>query len=98
MNNARLQPSQVIHEKLTKAVNEAYGQEKIKIKKKAISPYDAKAINNNWNDLIKSTAVLGDLMNFTGCSVGDVDIYQLLQQYLTDDQKRKEINDIVNRR
>jgi len=90
--------SQLRHERIIKAINEAYHEEKFTLKKKQSSPYNSDNNRENFNEILSLGALIADVMHYTGGSVGNVDLYQLLEQYLTNDEKRNKINDILRNR
>ena len=49
------------------------------------------------NDINLGVVALTDFYNLSGGSIGTLDLYQLLQKYFLDKEKRKEINEIVRR-
>jgi len=48
------------------------------------------------NEINNSVVVLTDFLNLSGGSIGDIDLYRLLQSYFLDLEKRKLFNEIVN--
>lgn len=49
------------------------------------------------NDINAGVALLVSFWNLTGGSVGELNLYELLQVYFKDESARKEINAVVNK-
>lgn len=64
-----------------------------KIKKEPISGY--KTENFTSEEIARAGALLVDVFNLTGGSVGGFDLYSLLRAYFLDEQKRRDINKIL---
>lgn len=70
------------------------GKPRFKIVKEQITSEKVKDID--INDINVAVIVLCDTLNLYGGSTGDIDIYQLLQAYLTIPEYRVKINSVVN--
>ncbi|MBE7646529.1 hypothetical protein J2Q11_10435 [Tenacibaculum finnmarkense genomovar finnmarkense] len=84
------------HEKIIDFLNQFSqyqynGQPALTKKKKPASP---QFINNN--DIDKAVVAFTDVLNLNAGSVGDFDLYTLMNAYLTKPELRSKINEIVN--
>ena len=93
-------PAQIRHEKLIDFLNQFpqyqnEGKSGCKKLKEQIGSRDLE--NMDVNDINLGVIALTDFYNLSGGSIGTIDLYQLLQKYFLDKDKRKEINEIVRR-
>ena len=89
--------SQNIHEQLVREINRIYKDNKFSIKQKAISPYNTQNNVELFNEIRYGVAVFTNLINYTGGSVGDVNLYKLVQKYLISDEARAELNTVLKK-
>jgi hypothetical protein len=92
--------SQVRHEMLIDFLSQfkqyqIEGKPRLQKVKKQRSSDNVKDIN--LNDINAAVVVFIDTLNIGGGSIANIDLYELLQAYLTIPECRKEINDIVDK-
>lgn len=63
--------------------------------KKELSSDEVKKIDTN--DINAAVMVFVDTLNIGGGSIANIDLYELLQAYLTIPECREEINDVVDK-
>jgi len=92
--------SQERHEKLIAFLSEFKqyqnedGTPKLKKVKKTLT---SKQIENiNFNEINAAVVVLTDVLNIGGGSIGNIDLYRLLQAYLLVPEYREKIDIVVN--
>ncbi|WP_299761352.1 hypothetical protein [uncultured Dokdonia sp.] len=69
------------------------GKGRCKKRSKSINSSDLSKLSINEINL--TVKVIVDFLNLTGGSIGDYNLYELLQSYLLDTDKRKAINEII---
>ncbi len=52
--------------------------------------------NMDTNNINRGVALLATFWHLTGGSIGDMNLYELLQSYMTDKDARKRINAAIN--
>lgn len=92
--------SQVRHEMLIDFLSQFKqyqyeGKSKLKKVKKQLSSDKVKNINTN--EINSAVVVFIDTLNIGGGSIADIDLYRLLQAYLTIPECRNKINNAVNK-
>lgn len=86
---------QETHEKLIEFINKLYLENwELPIKKKIIS---VKSIENEFSidDVHHVAIIVSRILNIEGGSIGNINFYKLLESYLLDEEKQKEINKII---
>lgn len=86
---------QILHKKLVQTLNDIYGENRFSLRKKQLSIYDTKSNQNISHEIKAAVSLIVSTLNYSGGSIGEVDLYQLLHDYLTDENKRREINEIL---
>lgn len=84
---------QIRHEELVDYLNSKDKMSNFKKLKDQISSLDANKIDAN--DINNGVILFTDFLNLSGGSIGNIDLYKLLQVYLGDEEKRKKINEII---
>lgn len=79
------------HENLVKVLNENFGTEF----KTVDSPLTGEILDINTNDINHAVILFSTVLNITHGSTGERDLYKLLQEYLTNSEKQKAINEIL---
>ena len=87
------------HEEIVKFLSQyktyqyADGSAVFPLRKKPISGYNTS--NFDTNQVNHLVILIAEVLNLTGGSVGNFDLYNLLQAYFLDEGKRNEINRII---
>ncbi|MGV0964768.1 hypothetical protein [Empedobacter falsenii] len=79
------------HENLVKILNENFGTEF----KTVDSPLTGEILNIDINDINHAVILFTNILNINSGSTGERDLYKLLQEYLTNSDKQKAINEIL---
>jgi len=96
--NMKINPAQIRHEKLIDFLNQfsQYQHEGKPRCKKLKEQIGTRHLENmDTNDINLGVVALTDFYNLSGGSIGSIDLYQLLQTYFLDKDKREKINEIV---
>uniref|UniRef100_UPI0040499D83 hypothetical protein n=1 Tax=Fulvivirga sp. TaxID=1931237 RepID=UPI0040499D83 len=92
MSNAK--DSQNRHEKLIDFLNQ-FDLYNGGLKKVAKTRHSGKIEDISINEINNAVVVLADVLNLGGGSIGEFDLYELLQKYFRNQEARKEINKIL---
>lgn len=79
------------HENLVKVLNENFDTE-FKI---VDSPLTGEILDINTNDINHAVILFCTVLNIKHGSTGERDLYQLLQEYITNSEKQKSINEVL---
>lgn len=80
------------HEQLIDFLNKTYDRDFHKFKKQNSSK-DFEFLDTN--DINSAVIIFTEVLNLYGGSVGEYDLYKLMQEYLTNTEKRNAINKIL---
>jgi len=97
--NRSVKQQQERHEALIDTMNQflqyqdSNGNKSLKKRDHELGPEDLDDLS--VNEINQGVFVLTDFFNLPSGSAGDINLYKLLQAYLTNDQTRKEINKLL---
>ena len=84
---------QETHEALIRAIQTSDFAKAFSVQKKTRSLYSSKDFS--VSELDACVRFISVALNTTGGSVGDVNLYKLLQAYILNPEKRQQINEII---
>ncbi|TWP30154.1 hypothetical protein ETU08_06245 [Apibacter muscae] len=82
------------HEQLIDFLNKTYSKDFRKFKEQNFSK-DFEFLDTN--DINNAVVIFTEVLNLYGGSVGKYDLYKLMQEYLTNAEKRDAINTIIGK-